>query len=95
MNRPAITSLHVRLAPAPLAYDVDMRLRTDGDRWVANATVSGDARVGLGATPRAALTAALGTLPAKDVTLLLADTVLLAPSIEVARLARSRLRAQG
>ncbi len=93
MNGSTTASLQFRLAPATLDYDVEVRLRTDGDRWVANATVRGDARLGLGATPRAALTAALGALPARHVTLLLADTMLLAPSIEVARLARARLPA--
>jgi hypothetical protein len=93
MNGSTATSMQFRLAPASLGYDVEVRLRTDGDRWIANATVRGEGRLGLGATPRAALTAALGALPDRDVTLLLADTMLLAPSIEVARLARSRLPA--
>ena len=93
MNRSATASLQFRLAPASLDYDVEVRLRTDGDRWIANATVKGDARLGIGATSRAALAAALSALPSRDVTLLLADTMLLAPSIEVAQLARSRLPA--
>ena len=93
MNGATAPALQVRLAPVLLDYDVDVRLRTDGDRWIANATVNGVACLGLGPTPRAALTAALGSLPDEDVTLLLADTMLLAPSIEVARLARSGLPA--
>lgn len=86
MNAPH-RSVRFRLAPPALGYDVEVCLRRAGERWVAEATVDGASRTGLGGTPRGALVGALSSLSDTDVRVLLADTMLLRPSVEVLALA--------
>jgi hypothetical protein len=81
------TSLEFTLAPASLPYVVDVRLRRSGERWSVIADVQGRTHIGIGTSPRAALTAALTPLGKRAVTLLLADTGLLEPSVTLAGLA--------
>ena len=62
-----------------------VRLIRSGDRWVARAGTS----VAVGSSARLALTAALEPLGQASVRALLADLILLEPSIRVAALERS------
>lgn len=65
------------------AVDVPVRLRRVGERWTSLAVIGGVQRVGLGASPRAALEASLHTLDAGAARTCLADLALLQPSIEL------------
>ena len=53
--------------------EVTIRLRELDGRWLAVAEFGGEPEVGIGATPRAALTAALGTLGERTASALMAD----------------------
>jgi hypothetical protein len=75
-----------RLSAGALRLAVEVHLRHAGERWVAKAGIRGEQQVGLGATPRQALQAALATLDARAIRALLADTALLEPSIAIASL---------
>jgi hypothetical protein len=84
------TTVQFRLAPSALSYCVDVRLRRVGDRWIAVAEMRGASQVGLGVTARAALAAALMSLPDAETRMLLADTTLFGASAEIAVLDRAR-----
>ena len=62
-----------RLGASSLDFGVDVCLRDFGGRWVAVAVIRGKQEIGLGATARDALTAALSSLPSAVVKALLAD----------------------
>ena len=62
-----------RLASDELAIDVAIRLRQLDGRWVAVADFGRDPEVGIGGTPRAALSAALSSLGRRTATTLMAD----------------------
>lgn len=64
-----------------------VRLARHGDRWVAHAGES----VAVGSSARLALTAALEPLGQASVRALLADLILLEPSLEVAAIERQQL----
>lgn len=83
MNRRTAPDLQFRLSAPSLSFWVDVRLRCFGDRWIAVAQLAGVQELGLGATARQALTAALEPLGRSAVRALLADLALLGVSCVV------------
>ena len=77
-------SIRFTLSPAGLGYSVVLELRRAGPRWVAR--LQGAGAVGMGSSPRAAVSAALAPLGRPVVALLLADLGLLEPSLRVIEL---------
>jgi len=86
-RQPRLVSVNFRLTADELGLDVDVRLRELHGRWLAVAAFDGEPDVGIGATPRAALSAALATLGSRAAATLMANPQLFAVS--------SELRAQG
>jgi hypothetical protein len=72
-QRPQLISANAHLRAGQFGIEVDIRLRQLDGRWLAVADFGGDPEVGIGPTPRAALVAALGTLPERAATALMAD----------------------
>ena len=66
-------SVEFRLASDELGIDVAIRLRQLDGRWLAVAEFDKDPEVGIGGTPRAALSAALSSLGRRAATALMAD----------------------
>ena len=63
MNRqPRLVSVNGRIASADLGIEVGIQLRELEGRWLAVADFGGAPEVGIGATPRDALSASLATL---------------------------------
>ena len=60
--QPRLVSINFRLGSADLGLDVAVRLRELNGRWLAVAEFGAEPEVGIGATPRVALAAALATL---------------------------------
>jgi hypothetical protein len=87
MERSSDLTVEFTLAPAALRYSVDVRLRRAGDRWIAVSRSGNSSLTGIGTSPRAALTAALEPLGKLAMTVLMADTGLLEPSLTVAQAA--------
>ena len=86
MNQgPHLVSVNTRLTAEGLGIEVELRLRDLGGRWLAVATFDGEPEVGIGATPRAALTAALASLGDRATAALMADPELLAVSTAIRR----------
>jgi hypothetical protein len=73
MDQPRLVSVNARLSSGDLGIDVAIRLRQLDGRWLAVADFGGDPEVGIGATPRDALAAALGTLGRRATAILMAD----------------------
>ena len=71
--QPRLVSINFRLGSAELGVDVAVRLRELNGRWLAVAEFVEEPEVGIGATPRAALTAALTTLGERTAATLMAD----------------------
>lgn len=63
--------------------DVGIRLRQLDGRWLAVADFGGQPEVGIGATPRVALAAALATLGERATAVLMADPQLLGVSAAI------------
>ena len=84
-ERPHLVSVNTRLTAEGLGIEVNLRLRDLGGRWLAVATFDGEPEVGIGANPRAALTAALASLGERAATALMADPQLLAVSTAIRR----------
>ena len=82
---PHLVSVNTRLTAEGLGLQVELKLRDLGGRWLAVAEFDGEPEVGIGATPRAALTAALATLGDRAATALMADPQLLAVSTAIRR----------
>lgn len=78
------STIRFTLSPEGLGYSVGVTLRRAGTRWVAR--LDGAGAVGIGASPRAALSAVLKPLGQPALSLLLADLGLLEPSLRVRRL---------
>ena len=76
-------SVEFRLASDELGIEVAIRLRQLDGRWLAVADFGGQPEVGIGPTPRAALVAALATLPERAATALMADPQLFGLSIAI------------
>jgi hypothetical protein len=73
IQRPRLVSANAHLTADQLGIEVDIRLRQLDGRWLALADFGCDPEVGIGPTPRAALVAALATLPERAATALMAD----------------------
>ncbi len=86
---PGVLSLEFRLSAPSLDFCVDVRLRKVGGRWIAVADIAGEHELGLGATARTALTAALSSLPGAAAAALLADPELFDVSRKIAGVAQS------
>jgi hypothetical protein len=71
--QPKLANLTFRLASDELGLEAEIRLRQLEGRWLAVANFRGDPEVGIGETPRTALTAALSTLGRRAATALMAD----------------------
>lgn len=73
MDNPRLVSVNARLASAELGIDIEIRLRQLDGRWLAVAQYADEPEVGIGATPRTALAAALATLGDRAAATLMAD----------------------
>jgi hypothetical protein len=82
-QQPRLISVNARLGSQELGIEVGIRLRQLEGRWLAVAELGGDPEVGIGATPRAALTAALATLGQRTAAALMADPQLFGLSAEI------------
>lgn len=83
--QPRLVSINTRLASAELGLDLEIRLRQLDGRWLAVAEFGAEPEVGIGATPRTALAAALATLGERAAATLMADPQLFAVSAAIAR----------
>ena len=82
-QQPHLVSVNARLASRELGIDVEIQLRDLEGRWLAVANYGGDPEVGIGATPRAALAAALVTLGERATAVLMADPQLFGVSVAI------------
>ena len=80
-----LVSINTRLASEELGLELEIRLRQLDGRWLAVADFGGEPEVGIGATPRVALAAALATLDERAAAILMADPQLFAVSAAIAR----------
>ncbi len=83
MQQPQLVSVNARFASVELGLDVGIRLRQLDGRWLAVAEFGGEPEVGIGATPRTALAAALATLGERAAATLMADPQLLGVSLAI------------
>jgi hypothetical protein len=86
-QQPRLASISFRLASDELGLEVEVRLRQLDGRWLAVADFDGDPEVGIGASARAALSAALASLGLRAASVLLADPQLFSVSAELRALA--------
>ena len=86
-TQPRLVSVNGQIASAELGIEVGIKLRQLDGRWLAVADFGGQPEVGIGPTPRAALVAALATLPERTATALMADPQLFGLSAEIRRTA--------
>lgn len=84
-TQPRLVSVNARLGSQELGIEVGIRLRQLDGRWLAVAEFSGDPEVGIGATAREALAAALATLGERTAAALMADPQLFGLSVEIRR----------
>lgn len=70
---PTLVSVNASLGSKELGVEVHVRLRKLDGRWLAVANFGGEPEVGIGATPRAALTASLATAGVRITAALMAD----------------------
>jgi len=82
--QPRLVSINFRLGSADLGLDVAVRLRELNGRWLAVAEFGAEPEVGIGATPRVALAAALATLGERTAATLMADPGLFGVSATLA-----------
>jgi hypothetical protein len=82
--QPRLVSINFRLGSADLGLDVAVRLRELNGRWLAVAEFGAEPEVGIGATPRVALAAALATLGERTAATLMADPELFGVSATLA-----------
>jgi hypothetical protein len=82
--QPRLVSVNARLASEELGLDVEIRIRDLDGRWLAVADFGGEPEVGIGATPRVALAAALATLGERAAATLMADPQLFGVSAAIA-----------
>jgi len=82
--QPRLVSVNFRLGSAHLGQDVAVRLRELNGRWLAVAEFGAEPEVGIGATPRVALAAALATLGERTAATLMADPELFGVSATLA-----------
>jgi hypothetical protein len=84
-RQPRLVSVNTRFSCASLGRDVELRLRELDGRWLAVADFGAAPQVGIGATPRLALAAALTTLGERAAAALMADPQLLGLSAAIRR----------
>jgi hypothetical protein len=82
-QQPRLVSVNARLSSEELGIDVEIRLRQLEGRWLAVASYAGEPEVDIGATPRAALAAALTTLGERAAAVLMADPQLFGVSVSI------------
>ncbi|HVL52791.1 MAG TPA: hypothetical protein VM344_00855 [Vitreimonas sp.] len=80
---PRLVSVNARLASSELGLDVEIRLRQLDGRWLAVANFGVHPEVGIGATPRVALAAALASLGDRAAAVLMADPQLFGLSVAI------------
>jgi len=83
--QPRPVSITTRLASEELGLDLEIRLRQLDGRWLAVADFGEKPEVGIGATPRVALAAALATLGERAAAILMADPQLFGVSAQIGR----------
>ena len=84
-QQPHLVSVNAHLASEELGIEVEIRLRQLEGRWLAVANYGSDPEVGIGATPRTALAAALTTLGERAAAVLMADPQLFGVSAAILR----------
>lgn len=82
-DQPRLVSVNARLSSAELGLEVAIRLRQLDGRWLAVAEFDGQPEVGIGATPRSALAAALASLGERAASTLMADPQLFGVSVAI------------
>ena len=82
-RQPHLVSVNFRLTADELGLDVDVRLRELDGRWLAVASFDGEPEVGIGASARNALSAALATLGTRAAATLMANPRLFAVTSEL------------
>ena len=82
-TQPRLVSVNARLASEELGLDLEIRLRQLDGRWLAVAEFGDEPEVGIGATPRAALAAALATLGERAAAIIMADPQLFGVSAAI------------
>jgi hypothetical protein len=75
--------IRFQLSASALRLEVGVRLRGGDGRWIAATTARGRQEIGLGATPREALTASLASIGKQGVKELLADPQLFGVSAAI------------
>ncbi|HET9877675.1 MAG TPA: hypothetical protein VFQ81_00010 [Candidatus Limnocylindria bacterium] len=83
MEQPRLISVNARIGSEELGLEVEIRLRQLDGRWLAVADFGGEPEVGIGASARTALAAALATLGDRAATALMADPQLLGVSLAI------------
>jgi hypothetical protein len=84
-SQPRLISVNARIASRELGLEVEIRLRQLDGRWLAVADYAGEPEVGIGATARDALAAALTTLGERAAAILMADPQLFGVSAAIGR----------
>lgn len=84
-TQPRLVSVNARLASEELGLDLEIRLRQLDGRWLAVAEFGDEPEVGIGATPRDALAAALATLGERAAAIIMADPQLFGISAAIGR----------
>jgi hypothetical protein len=84
-QQPRLISVNAHLGSVELGVEVEVRLRQLDGRWLAVAEFAGEPEVGIGATPRAALSASLATLSDRTAAALMADPQLFGMSVKIRR----------
>jgi hypothetical protein len=84
-GQPRLVSVNARLGSEELGLQVEIRIRELDGRWLAVADFGGEPEVGIGATPRTALAAALASLGERAASALMADPQLFGLSVAIAR----------
>jgi hypothetical protein len=82
-SQPRLVSVNARLVSEELGLDLEIRLRQLDGRWLAVAEFGDEPEVGIGATPRAALAAALATLGERAAAIIMADPQLFGVSAAI------------
>lgn len=85
MEGPRLVSVNARIGSEELGLEVELRIRQLDGRWLAVADFGDQPEVGIGATPRIALAAALASLGERAAAALMADPQLFGLSVAIAR----------
>ena len=82
-GQPRLVSVNARIGSHELGIEVGIRLRELDGRWLAVAEFGDEPEVGIGASAREALTAALATLGDRTAAALMADPQLFGLSVAI------------